>query len=303
MIDSRQLRHLSTIAREGSFSRAAEALALSQPALSNSIARLEDQLKVQLFERGRHGAVLTTFGEMLLVQAEQVERILLTAEREMTLGSQNIKGPITVGGTALPLQSLVPATIAKMVSEGRRVAIEVVEAIDADLMEGLTRYQFDLVVSTIDIAAPVDGVIDIPLFTAGIWAVARSDHPLVLRDRITLREIRDCQLALPQPVGTYGVQLKAAYLIGGETIPPATIYTSAFATLREIILQGNCVTLVPKQIVQPDIERGLLKAVPLVESVGRRTFGLRRIAGRNLSAAGERFCQILLDLAPSFASD
>src|SRR5277367_1736259 len=97
MIDSRQLRHLLAVAREGSFSRAAEALALSQPALSNSIARLEDQLKVQLFERGSYGAVLTPCRRILIVHAEQVERVLSAAEREVVLRTLHIKGPISVG--------------------------------------------------------------------------------------------------------------------------------------------------------------------------------------------------------------
>lgn len=303
MIDSRQLHYLLTIGREGSFSRAAEVLALSQPALSNSISRMEDQLKVQLFERGRHGALLTHAGRMLMIQAEQVDRILSEAEREVKLGSVNVNGPIAVGGTALPLQSLVPATIARMASEIGPLAIDVVEATDADLIDGLRRYRFDLVVSTIAADAPVDGLIDIPLFTSGIWAIARNDHSLVSRDRVALRDVGAYQLVLPQPVGTYGAQLKAAFLIAEQSIPVGTIYTSAYATLREVILQGNAVTLAPKQIAQSDIERGLLKAIPLVESVGHRTFGLRRAARRKLSAAGERFCQILLELAPSFASD
>lgn len=303
MIDSRQLRHLLTIAREGSFSRAAEALALSQPALSNSISRLEDQLKVQLLERGRHGAVLTYAGRRLLVHAQQVERVLSEAEQEALLGSQHIQGPISIGGTALPLQSLVPATIARLAAESGRLSIRVVEAADAVLLEGLGRYEFDIVVSTIDPSLPAEGVVDTPLFTAGLWAVARSDHPLFQRDEVGLGEIRDYQLALPQPVGTYGEQLKAAYLIARQAIPSGTIYTSAFATLREVVLQGDCVTLAPKQIVQPDIQRGLLRAIRLRESVGHRLFGLRRSAGRGLSAAGERFCQLLLELAPSFVSD
>lgn len=303
MIDSKQLRHVLTVAREGSFSRAAEILALSQPALSSSIARLEDQLKVQVFDRGRHGAELTDAGRVLLLHAEQVERLLVKAENEIKLGRTGIGGPLKVGGTPLALQSIVPAALARLAAEAGRMAVEVEEATDAQLLDSLARCDLDLAVSTIDVGAAVEGIVDLPLFKSGIWVVLRPDHSLAGETRLSLRQIQDHQMALPRPVGTYGVQLTAIYLVAEEPIPSGTIYTSTFATLREIVLQGGAITLVPKQIVQPDIERGLLKAIPLVESVGHRTFGLRRVAGRRLSALGERFCQILLGLAPDYAAE
>lgn len=303
MLESRQLRHLLTIHREGSYGRAAEVLSLSQPALSNSISRLEDQLKLQLFERGRHGAVLTSAGRLLLAHAEQVERILQRAEEEMRLGALNVAGPLVIGGTPLALQSIVPAAIARLTAETGRVAIEVTDAPDTDLADALLRFQIDVAVSTIAPDAPDDGVVDHALFRAGIWAVVRPDHPISTREAVSLDDIRLHQLALPTPIGSYGVQIGAIWLTAGQNIPASTIYASTFATLRELLLQGGVVTLIPTQIVQPDIARGLLRAIPLRETVGYRTFGLRRASGRRLSAVGERFCQIVQDLAADYSQD
>lgn len=300
MIDSRHLRYVLTVAREGSFSRAAEVLGLSQPALSTSISRLEDVLQVQIFERGRHGSSLTAAGRALVLHAERVENVLETAEREIRLGEDKVSGPLRIGGTPLALMSIVPAAIAQLMSSDRGLSFDIEEATDPELVVGLRNYSIDLAVSAVDMSAPDADIEDIPLFTCGIAAILRRDHPLAGRERVSLAEVRTHQLALPRPVGTYGTHLDAVFLVAGQSIPPATIYTSTFATLREVVLQAGAATLVPLQIFKPDIERGLIVAVPIEESVGRRTFSLRRAAGRRLPDVGERLCDALRALAPTY---
>jgi molybdate transport repressor ModE-like protein len=300
MIDSRHLRYVLTVAREGSFSRAAEVLGLSQPALSTSISRLEDVLQVQIFERGRHGSSLTAAGRALVLHAEQVENVLETAEREIRLGEDKVSGPLRIGGTPLALMSIVPAAIAQLMNGDQGLSFDIMEATDPELVAGLRNYSIDLAVSAIDIGAPIPDIEDIPLFSCGISAILRKDHPLAGKARVSLDEVRAHQLALPRPVGTYGTQLDAMFLIAGQSIPPATIFTSTFAALREVVLQAGVATLVPFQIFKPDIERGLIVAVPLLESVGQRTFALRRAAGRRLPEVGERLCDALQALAPTY---
>ena len=81
--DLKQLRNLLAIARHGSFSRAAAALKMSQPALSNSIVQLERRLHDRVLERGRHGAQLTELGQLLVRHAELMEIGLERAVEEI----------------------------------------------------------------------------------------------------------------------------------------------------------------------------------------------------------------------------
>jgi DNA-binding transcriptional LysR family regulator len=67
-MDLNKLRHAVVIAREGSFSAAAAAIPMSQPALTRSIQSLEDKYGITLFERGRSGVRLTPDGERLVSQ-------------------------------------------------------------------------------------------------------------------------------------------------------------------------------------------------------------------------------------------
>ena len=68
-LEPRQLQHLATIAHHGSFSRAAAAMSISQPALSSSMAQLEKSVGDRVLDRGRHGAKLTDLGRTLVRHA------------------------------------------------------------------------------------------------------------------------------------------------------------------------------------------------------------------------------------------
>ena len=72
MITLRQLRYLSALAKHGHFGRAAEACFVSQPTLSVAIKKLEDELNVQIFERGTSEVSVTPIGEQIVTQAQRV---------------------------------------------------------------------------------------------------------------------------------------------------------------------------------------------------------------------------------------
>ena len=84
-IDPRHLRILLSIAEQGSFTRAAAAQRISQPAMSAGIALLEKQLGVRVLERGRHGARLNAFGDLLVRHARGLNALLDQAKAEIDL--------------------------------------------------------------------------------------------------------------------------------------------------------------------------------------------------------------------------
>ncbi len=253
-----------------------------------------------MLTRGRHGAKPTPAGEILLRHAEQIERLLDSASREIHLCRRDIMGPLNVGGTPLAVMSIIPAAIAVLAKDVGRVRIDVVEDTDQQLLTGLLGYKYDIVVSSINLGAHDDAVEDIPLFKSAIAAVFRPDHPLAGRSKVSLADLDDHQLVLPQPGGTFRTQLEAMFLMAGRRIPDNIIQTSTFATLKEIVLQSGAVTLIPHQIVRNDISLGRLVAVPLEELVGHRTFGLRLLKDRKPSPIAELFCTVLKQIAPRY---
>jgi DNA-binding transcriptional LysR family regulator len=100
MLDLRLLHHALTLTRHRNFARAAEALHLTQPALSRSIAGLEAALGEKLFDRTRQGVAPTSFGQMLLARAQALVDDAAELERDFTLLRGLQIGELRVGAGA-----------------------------------------------------------------------------------------------------------------------------------------------------------------------------------------------------------
>src|SRR5260370_1507062 len=136
-VDPRHLRILLAIAEQGSFTRAAAAQSISQPAMSSAIALLEKQLGVRVLDRGRHGASLNAFGQVLIRHARGLNALLDQAKAEIELKRLRHHGPLLIGGTPVTLIEVLPAAIALLSQGAPRITITVTDGVDAALLEKL----------------------------------------------------------------------------------------------------------------------------------------------------------------------
>src|SRR3990167_3214425 len=97
MFDFRHLRHALALAEYGNFARAANALHMTQPALTRSIQSLEDGVGVRLFDRSRRGVEPTEFGHLLLRHAQNLELASRDLERDISLAKGLDIGELNVG--------------------------------------------------------------------------------------------------------------------------------------------------------------------------------------------------------------
>src|SRR3954465_2023680 len=113
MIEIRHLRAFLAIARHAHFTRAAAALHLAQPALSQQIAQLEDELGTRLFERSRRGARLTSAGTAFRVRAERVISELEGARAEARDHRVLLRGRVVLGTLASLAAMRLPAVLGR----------------------------------------------------------------------------------------------------------------------------------------------------------------------------------------------
>lgn len=134
-MDLRQLRYFLTVVHEGSVSRAAEQLSMTQPPLSAAIARLERELGVRLLERHSRGVDATVAGELLAREAVDVlARVedLAAAVRDVGTGRS---GRLTVVSTAPVAWEILPQLLATFDRRAPDVETELVEARDPDVID------------------------------------------------------------------------------------------------------------------------------------------------------------------------
>src|SRR5918997_5171483 len=138
MLDPRRLLTFAEVARRGSFSRAAEALALTQPAVSQQVAALERQLGVKLLERGPGGPAPTEAGALLLAHANAIADRLALADAQIGELVAAERETLRLGAFASAMATIVPAAVARLSDErpGSQVDVTEISALDAGAAVG-----------------------------------------------------------------------------------------------------------------------------------------------------------------------
>ena len=113
-MDIRVLRYFLAVAREQSFSQAAERLYLSQPTLSRQLHELEQELGKQLFIRGNKGVTLTEEGMMLRKRAEEIIELVEKTQQEVSQSSDRIGGKVYIGAGETYAFKLIADTAQKL---------------------------------------------------------------------------------------------------------------------------------------------------------------------------------------------
>lgn len=143
-MDPRSLRYFQAVAEFGSVSRAAEALRISQPAVSRQVRRLETILDVALFDRHGHGVTLTDAGRTLLERSQLILRQIELAQLEVRSGSAAMSGTITLAVPPAAGLFLVPALVQRCAALYPNLFLKIVAGYSGYIHEWLLRGIADL---------------------------------------------------------------------------------------------------------------------------------------------------------------
>jgi len=144
-VETRALRYFQTVAECGSYSRGAELLRISQPAVSRQIGKLEDELGARLFKRNGHGVSLTGAGQVLLERCQLVLRELEQTKQEIRNGAQGPSGSIALAVPPAAAHFLVPALVQRFGARYPNVFLKLVGGFSSHIHEWLVRGQVDIV--------------------------------------------------------------------------------------------------------------------------------------------------------------
>lgn len=177
-LDPRKLLYFATIIDAGSLAKAAKQLSVSQPALSKSMTRLEDELGRTLLERGPSGVTATVFGELMYAHARLIRDEMGLARSQV--GSEaTVTSSITVGTLPSLSSSVVPLAVGRWRERHPDVLLRVVEKVQVDLLLGLLRGEFDFVLGQTEFYDDLfDGLKQRVLFRDRLCVFAREDHRL-----------------------------------------------------------------------------------------------------------------------------
>ncbi|MBV8837944.1 MAG: LysR family transcriptional regulator [Alphaproteobacteria bacterium] len=295
-LEPRQLMHLAIIADHGSFSRAAAAMNISQPALSSSIAQLERSVGARVLDRGRQGAKLTDVGSALVRHARALQLQLAHAAEEAHLRTLGGDGPLRIGVTPVTAANLVPQALGRLQRETPNISVSVLEGLD-EQMTALHDGEVEIVVGPIAVNPASRALIEEPLVNDPLGVVVRARNRLARRRSLSLRDLRDVSWALPSERSAFRRQLEALFVTAGVPWPTLCLTTNSMTALKAIVANSDAITIMPRRLVTLEIGSRLLASVPLRDTGRERTLGMTWLRRRELSPIAQRFATVLRAVA------
>jgi DNA-binding transcriptional LysR family regulator len=253
------MRYLLAVHEHGSFAKAAEVLQISQPSLSAAITRLEDRLKVKLFERSAAGSFVTPVGEFLADRASLIIAEVERLTRAAALVSGGNAGTIRIGVGSSLKQTLLPRLIVELASA--RPALRLSFHVDAadNLLSLLRAREIDIAICAVPSADFVKDLIVSEIFTARPVAVASPTHPLANERPLSVKRFLEFPSAGPRIKGMMRNTLRRA----DEREPTAQYDANDYDVLIPLVLEGLATLIAPDFVTRPYVESGALVQLDL----------------------------------------
>jgi DNA-binding transcriptional LysR family regulator len=244
MLEPRRLLTFREVALRRSFSRAAEALSLTQPAVSQQVRALETQLGTRLIERRRGLFELTPTGELLLAHAEAVAERLRLAETQLTETRASERIRLRLGAFPSVLAGLVPAAVTRLRETTGDLELSVVEGSTTTLVEQIRDGRMHVAICFQDAAEKPrvhEATRRHDLFDEPMVVVVAPTHRLAGRKRVRLRELaREPWIAATPD----GLIYRACVASGFE--PRISYMTGDPLAIRALVAAGLAVSLTPR---------------------------------------------------------
>ncbi|CAN1600264.1 LysR family transcriptional regulator [Pseudomonas sp. B21-028] len=167
----RALRTLVAIAQHGSFARAAEAVHLTQSAVSLHIKGLEDEFNAPLFDRSRRLPVLTEAGHLAVERANEILALYDSIAADVGENSE-LRGRLRVGAIHTALAGILPAALAALSKSHPHLRINVASGMSAELATRVEAGELDAAVTTQPVKPHPYGLVSTPLYQEAFWIIA-----------------------------------------------------------------------------------------------------------------------------------
>jgi LysR family transcriptional regulator, pca operon transcriptional activator len=279
-VELAKLHHLLVIARTGSFSRAAEELRITQPALSRSVAGIEQRFGFRIFERGRGGATPTAVGALVLADAEALLRDARTLDQNLHLYARGEAGKVAFGMgpliASLTLRKLTAQIMAARPKLQMRCSVKSADVLVRELMDG----DIEMLFCATEQVARTPEIAIAPLGEVTLAILARADHPLAGRGALRLADVAAF------PIAHSAHALAEEFHATEGVLRSGALFCDNYEILRQVVLDGEAVWMSSPQMVAEDIAAGRLTQLDVPDLPARRSeIGVLRLKGRTSSPA------------------
>jgi len=293
----RQILLLVALDEQRNMHRAAESVAMSQPAATRLLGDLERLLGLRLFERSARGIAPNAYGESLVRHARVMLATLDHARDEVNALSEGTTGKVVIGALLLSAPVLVPRAIARFKRRQPNHTVLVREGIPATLLPALRRGELDLVVGRVSGDVSADGLNFEALYNEPMVAVTRTGHALARRRVLKLAQLAGAQWVVPTPDSPYRRRLEAAFRQAGVEPPQRIVESLAMFVNRVLVQETDMLAVMPRDVARQYAALGIARILPVKLPPPSGPVGVITPAGRAPPPAAADLIQALREAA------
>jgi LysR family hydrogen peroxide-inducible transcriptional activator len=265
----RQLRYFDALARHGHFGRAAEACAISQPALSMQIKEMEEALGGLLLERSARQVSLTRFGEELAGRVRDILRSVDELGDFARASRDRLAGRLRIGLIPTIAPYLLPRIIANLTRMHPELDIQVRETLTPKLIRELAEGRLDTAIVALPVSEP--SLTEVALFSENFLLVRpRKDEGTPVPSREMLREMR---LLLLEEGHCFRDQA-LSFCKTQSSRPRELLDANSLSTLVQMVSSGIGVTLIPEMAVSVETRSASVSVARFKNPQPSRTIGM-----------------------------
>jgi len=287
------LRMFAAVVRSGSFSKAAEILNISQPAISKGVRDFELQVGCRLLNRSPKGVVPTPEGLALSRRAEALFAVERAAEEELSALRGLHNGSLRIGASTTIATYMIPRYLGAFHRAYPGVDLHLISANTRDIAEQMVAQDLDVGL----VEGPVDdkNLISEPWRTDVMKLIVAPDHAFALEaGPIDPRRIENEVLIVREPgSGSREVVTQALAAHGIE--PLRTLEIGSTAAIKQVVAAGLGISIVSFVTVEDQVQLGRLKVLDLDDLKIERTLWQLKLPGRVAMPAARAFEKMLLD--------
>jgi DNA-binding transcriptional LysR family regulator len=288
-VDLRQLEIFVRVAELGSFSKAADALFLTQPTVSEHIKSLEDELGVRLLDRLGRGAAVTKGGALLQGYAQRLLALSRETRQAMESFQGRMSGELLVGASTIPGEYILPALIGRFKEKFPDIAITLLIGDSHAVTEWVAEGRAE--VGVVGARSSHRGIDFRELLPDDIVLIVCAAHPWHGRKQVTLEELRAEPLLLRERGSGTRAALEAALALAGADIGAFRVVGEMGSTqaIKQAVKASVGVSLVSRRAVEEECRVGSLWGLRVKDLKITRAFYLATHRERSRSPLAEAF--------------
>jgi LysR family nitrogen assimilation transcriptional regulator len=301
-MDLRQLRYFAAIVEHGSFSKAATKLRVAQPALSQHLRHMEDELGVALLHRGTRGVQPTEAGERLLKRAQAILAEFAGLREQVRGEAEQPAGEVRIGLPGTVSEQFSVPLIQAARERYPAIRIRIAEAMSGFVLDWLRRGEVDLAViyATSDLKGL--GTHHVLTEELCLFAAVGAKPPKVPGRPVPLAEATALDLILPGPGHGLRDQIDEAAAGVGAVIQPA-IEIESYSQIKRLVEQGFGYAILPRMAIAEQERAGIFHSWPIEQPALHRRIYLAYSTERPMPAAARAIGQLSWDILRGLVLD